>query len=122
MAFGNTPKDVTLIPLGSVAVPGHSGGDLTALRGASASTDSNGNETAAVSAVIENVTALGQTTMAASSPVVLASDQPGLSQVANKDGLAQGAVLAEGAYLFSGGGPIDSTGKPQQLSYDRLRS
>jgi len=41
-----TPANV---PVGTVAVPNHSNGDLTALEGGPASTDSNGNETAPVS-------------------------------------------------------------------------
>ena len=41
-----TPANV---PVGSVAVPGHANGDLTALEGGPASTDGNGNETAPVS-------------------------------------------------------------------------
>src|SRR6266699_7271658 len=46
-----TPANV---PVGSVAVPNHSNGDLTALEGGPASTDSNGNETAPVSAYIKD--------------------------------------------------------------------
>jgi hypothetical protein len=78
MTFRNNPTltgTPTGTPVGSVAVPGHANGDLTALRGANASTDGNGNETAAVAAVIENATPLGQSTMGSSSPVVIASDQ-----------------------------------------------
>jgi hypothetical protein len=76
--FGNTPVTTGTpvgTPLGSVAVPGHSGGDLTALEGGPASTDSNGNETAPVSAWVKNANANGQATMSASSPVAIASDQ-----------------------------------------------
>src|SRR6266567_5443832 len=86
-----TPANV---PVGTVAVPNHSNGDLTALRGASASTDGNGNETAAAAVVIENVTALGQATSANSSPVVIASDQ---SNVPIKPGISEQAGLTAGS-------------------------
>jgi hypothetical protein len=52
MAFGSTPVTTGTpvgTPLGSVAVPNHAGGNLTALEGGPASTDSNGNETAPAS-------------------------------------------------------------------------
>src|SRR5436309_1974328 len=103
--FGNTPVTTGTpvgTPLGSVAVPGHSGGDLTALEGGPASTDSNGNETAPVSAWIKNATALGQATMANSSPVVLASDQvPLRASTSTKSNVASSAssvtILASNA-------------------------
>src|SRR6266516_2158733 len=54
--FGNTPVTTTQsslpgnqFPLSSVAVPGHTSSNLTALEGGPASTDSNGNETAPAS-------------------------------------------------------------------------
>jgi hypothetical protein len=120
--FGTTPVTggpPVGTPVGSVAVPNHVGGNLTALRGASASTDSNGNETAAVSAVIENVNPNGQNTMVNSAPVVIASDQ---LHAGSNDGIVPAQVPALGNYLYSAGGPVDSTGKPQQASWDRVAS
>lgn len=69
MAFGTTPLSTTTLganqfPVSAVAVPNHSGGNLTALRGANASTDGNGNELADASMYLpdgNNVT-LGTTT------------------------------------------------------------
>jgi hypothetical protein len=48
LTFGTTPRGSDGIPLASVAVPGHAGGNLTALAGGPATVDSNGNETAPV--------------------------------------------------------------------------
>ncbi|HET8911892.1 MAG TPA: hypothetical protein VFN23_10535 [Ktedonobacteraceae bacterium] len=57
--FGKTPTTTTegslatnQVFISSVAVPGHANGDLTALRGANASVDANGNELADVSAAM----------------------------------------------------------------------
>ena len=122
MAFGNTPVTTGTpvgTPLGEVAVPNHAGGDLTALRGASPSTDGNGNETAAVAAVIENVNANGQATMAGSAPVVLPSDQ---FRLGTGDGAGTAGTPEYELGLYSSGGPVDSTGKSQLLTVDRLRS
>lgn len=59
MAFGKNPTTTTQttlannqFPLSTVAVPNHAGGDLTALRGANASTDTNGNELADASMAV----------------------------------------------------------------------
>src|SRR2546421_11805059 len=57
MSFGQTPVSNTTLsanqfPVSAVAVPGHANGDLTALRGANASTDSNGNELADASVAL----------------------------------------------------------------------
>jgi hypothetical protein len=67
--FGTTPLSNTVLgsnqfPVSAVAVPGHSGGNLTALRGANAATDTNGNELAdmSVSVADGNSVALGTTT------------------------------------------------------------
>lgn len=54
MSFGSTPLSTTTLgssqfPVSAVAVPGHSGGNLTALEGGPASTDANNNETAPAS-------------------------------------------------------------------------
>lgn len=61
MSFGNNPTTSTQgtlpanqFPLSSVAVPGTSGGNLTALEGGPASTDSNGNLTAPVSMYVKD--------------------------------------------------------------------
>lgn len=72
MAFGTTPLSTTTLganqfPVSAVAVPNHSGGNLTALRGANASTDGNGNELADASMYLPdgNSVTLGTTTDAA---------------------------------------------------------
>lgn len=69
MSFGSTPLSTTTIganqfPVSAVAIPGHAGGNLTALRGANASTDSNGNELADASMYIPdgNAVTLGIST------------------------------------------------------------
>lgn len=59
MSFGTTPLSTTSLganqfPVSAVAVPGHSGGNLTALEGGPANTDSNGNETAPASMYIKD--------------------------------------------------------------------
>ncbi len=61
----------------------------------------------------------GQTTMANSSPVVIASDQ---WKTGSGDGAGQTTILEELLGLYNSGGPVDSTGKPQSLSIDRIRS
>ena len=52
MGFGTTPKDSSLIPLGSVYVPNHAASNLSALQGGPASTDTNGNESAPVATYV----------------------------------------------------------------------
>lgn len=61
MSFGNNPTTSTQqplianqFPLSSVAVPGAPNGDLTALEGGPASTDSNGNKTAPASMYVKD--------------------------------------------------------------------
>jgi hypothetical protein len=70
---------------------------------------------------VDNAVALGQATSVNSSPVVPASDHP-TSQVASSDGLIQTKVGEQALWLYGSGGPVDTTGKPQQLSGDRLKS
>ena len=57
MAFGTTPVSTTTLdanqfPASSVQVPGHAGANFTAVRGANAANDGNGNELADVSVAI----------------------------------------------------------------------
>lgn len=77
------------------------------------------SSTNAQSVTVANANPNGQTTMANSAPVVLASDQV---HPANVDGLTPSQLLANGAYLYSSGGPVDSTGKPQLAAWDRAAS
>lgn len=78
MAFGTTPISTTPLgtnqfPVSAVAVPNASGGNLTALEGGPASTDTNGNSTAPVSVYIKdggNIV-LGTTTDSAGTNSVL---------------------------------------------------
>lgn len=50
MAYGTTPTGSDTIPLGSVYVPGTSGGNMTPLQGGTSTTDSNSNASAPVMA------------------------------------------------------------------------
>src|SRR6266568_1632961 len=59
MTFGTTPVSITVLsanqfPVSAVAVPNASGGNLTALEGGPASTDTNNNTTAPVSIYIKD--------------------------------------------------------------------
>lgn len=59
MAFGTTPLSTTTLgtdqfPVSAVAVPGETGGNLTALEGGPESTDANGNKTAPASIYVKD--------------------------------------------------------------------
>lgn len=79
--FGSNPTTGTQgslpanqFPLSSVAVPGTANGDLTALEGGPASTDSNGNKTAPVSMYIKDG---GDTAQGATTDTAVTSDANG---------------------------------------------
>lgn len=79
--FGQNPTTTTQgslttnqLPVSSVAVPGHAGGNLTALEGGPASTDGNGNETAPASMYIKDGSDLAK---GATTDVAVVGDNPG---------------------------------------------
>jgi len=104
MAFGTTPTSTTVLntnqfPVSAVAVPNASGGNLTALEGGPASTDTNGNATAPVSIYIKdggNI-ALGVTTDPANANTVIGQ----LKQIRlNTASVTIGSALPAGGNLI----------------------
>lgn len=70
MAYGTTPTGSDTVPLGSVYVPGTSGGNMTPLQGGTPSTDSNSNPSAPVMAQLAPVSTVSGTLQSAAGAII----------------------------------------------------